>query len=422
MTKDTSPITTYVESTTPLKQLGVLSLPVIVGALGLFVDVYDLLLFGIVRKPSLEALGLNSEQVLSQGEFIISVQMIGLVIGGILWGILGDKKGRLNVLFGSILLYSLANITNGMVQTIPQYVITRFIAGIGLAGELGASITLVAELLPKEKRGIAASVITSFGVFGAVAAYLVYQTFHDWRLSYYIGGGMGLLLLFLRVSIFESGMYDAIKKTTVERGNFLMFFNNKDRFLRYLKGVVIGLPVWFAIGVLITFSDKFAKEMGIENIDPGKAIMYQYFALSFGDLTAGLLSNYLKSRKKALFIFFGILTVFIILYFTQHGGSAQTMYWLCAGLGFGSGFSVLYITMSAEQFGINLRASAAISIPNMVRGGLPLILLMFKGIRSLTGDYITGGCITGFIIMSMAIWAGYYTKESFGKDLNFLEK
>ena len=218
-------------------------------------------------------------------------------------------------------------------------------------------------------------------------------------------------------------MYDAIKKTDIQRGNFFMFFTNKDRVFKYIKGIVIGLPVWFAIGVLITFSDKFGKEMGIENIDPGKAIMYQYFALSFGDLTAGLLSNYLKSRKKALFIFFGILTVFTILYLTQSmGGSAQTMYWLCAGLGFGSGFSVLYITMSAEQFGTNLRASAAISIPNMVRGGLPLILLLFKGIRSFTHDYITGACITGFIIMSLAIWAAYYTKESFGKDLNFIEE
>ncbi|MES2429710.1 MAG: MFS transporter [Bacteroidota bacterium] len=406
----------------PQKQFGVLSLPVIVGALGFFVDVYDLLLFSIVRVPSLTDLGLNPKQVLSQGELIISVQMIGLMVGGILWGIIGDKKGRLNVLFGSILLYSLANFANGMVHTIPQYVITRFIAGIGLAGELGASITLVAEILPKEKRGLGASVITSVGVFGAVTAYFVFETFGDWRLCYHIGGAMGLLLLFLRVSIFESGMYDAIKKTNVKRGNFLMFFTNKDRFARYVKGVVIGLPVWFAIGVLITFSDKFAEEMGIKNISPGKAIMYQYFAIAFGDLAAGLLSNYLKSRKKALFIFFGILTLFMILYFTQSGGSTETMYWLCAGLGFGSGFSVLYITMSAEQFGTNLRASAAISIPNMVRGGLPLILLLFRGIRSITHDYIIGGCITGFIIMGLAVWAAYYTKESFGRDLNFVEE
>jgi hypothetical protein len=218
-------------------------------------------------------------------------------------------------------------------------------------------------------------------------------------------------------------MFAAIKKNHIQRGNFLMFFTSKDRFFRYVRGIVIGLPVWFVIGVLITFSDKFAKEMGIENIDPGKALMYQYFALSFGDLSAGLLSNFLKSRKKALFIFLGILSIFIILYFSQkNGGSVDTMYWLCAGLGFGSGFSVLYITMSAEQFGTNLRASAAISIPNMVRGGTPLILIMFNGIESLTHNYIRSACITGFIIIALATWAAYNTKESFGNDLNFIEE
>jgi len=406
------------------KQYGVFSLPVIVGALGFFVDVYDLLLFAIIRKPSLESLGLSPEEVLSKGELIISVQMIGLLVGGIIWGIMGDKKGRLSVLFGSIILYSLANIANGMVQTVPQYTLMRFIAGIGLAGELGASITLVSEMLPKEKRGIAASIIASVGVCGAVTAYFVYQIFLDWRLCYYIGGIMGLLLLLLRANVMESGLYGRIKQTNVQRGNFLMLFNNRDRFLRYLKGVVIGLPVWYVIGVLITFSDKFAREFGIEGIDPGKAIMYQYVAIGIGDLSAGLLSNYLKSRKKAWYVFFSILAVFIVLYFLQGGGrgNTQTMYLLCGGLGFGAGFSVLYITMSAEQFGTNLRASTAISIPNVVRGFLPLIILLHRGLRNLTGDYVTGGWMTGIIIMSLALLAAWHTRETFGKDMDFVEE
>ncbi len=404
------------------KNYSVFSLPVIVGALGLFVDVYDLLLFSIIRKPSLASLGLSPDEVVNQGEIIISIQMIGLLLGGIFWGILGDKKGRLNVLFGSILLYSIGNILNGMVHTVPQYIITRFIAGIGLAGEMGASITLVSEILPKEKRGIGASVITGVGVLGAVMAYVVYNSFHDWRMCYYIGGGMGLLLLLLRVSIFESGMFDELKKSNVERGNFLMLFNNKDRFLRYIRGIVIGLPVWYGIGVLISFADQFGKGMNIPDVDPAKAVLYQYFTLCFGDFSAGLLSNYLKSRKKALFIFLGIFSFFTILFFMQNGGSAATMYLLCAGIGFGSGFSVLYITMSAEQFGTNLRATTAISIPNMVRGGLPLILLLFKGMRGLTGNYVTGGWITGIIVMALAVIAAFYTKETFGKDLNFVEE
>ena len=406
------------------KELGIFSLPVIVGALGFFVDVYDLLLFSIVRKPSLESLHLTADQVLSKGELIISVQMIGLMLGGIFWGIMGDKKGRLSVLFGSILLYSLANIANGMVQTVGQYTLMRFIAGVGLAGELGASITLVSEMLPKEKRGIAATIIASVGVFGAVTAFFVYQAFQDWRLCYYIGGGMGLLLLLLRANVIESGMFEVVKKTAVVRGNFLMLFNNKERLMRYVKGVVIGLPVWYVIGILITFSDKFGTEFGIAGVNPGKAIMYQYVAIGLGDLSAGLLSNYLKSRKKTLFIFLSILAVFIVLYFSQSSGWGTTtsMYMICAGLGFGAGFSVLYITMSAEQFGTNLRASTAISIPNVVRGILPLIILLHKGLRSLTGNYVTGGWMTGIFIMLIAVIAAYHTKETFGRDLNFIEE
>jgi len=406
------------------KEYGIFSLPVIVGALGFFVDVYDLLLFAIIRKPSLASLGLSPGEVLSKGELIISVQMIGLMVGGIIWGIMGDKKGRLSVLFGSIILYSLANIANGMVQNVPQYIIMRFLAGIGLAGELGASITLVNEMLPKEKRGIAASIIASVGVFGAVTAFFVNQAFHDWRLCYYIGGVMGLLLLLLRANVMESGLFGQVKKSSVIRGNFLMLFTNKDRALRYLKGVVIGLPVWYVIGILITFSDKFGHEFGIEGVDPGKAIMYQYVAIGIGDMTAGLLSNYLKSRKKALYIFISILSVFITLYFLQAGGhgSVQSMYLLCGCMGFGAGFSVLYITMSAEQFGTNLRASTAISIPNVVRGILPLIILLHKGLRNLTGSYITGGWMTGIVIISIALIAVYHTKETFGRDMDYLEE
>lgn len=404
-----------------IKQYGIFSLPVIIGALGFFVDVYDLVLFGIVRKPSLAALGLSPEEIFSQGEFIISVQMIGLLLGGIIWGIIGDKKGRIGVLFGSILLYSLANIANGMVTSVGAYTLMRFIAGVGLAGELGASITLVSEILPKEKRGIGASLIAGLGIFGAVTAFFV-SRFFDWRMCFYIGGIMGLMLLVLRVSILESSLFDAVKKQNVQRGNFLMFFNNKKRFWRYVRCVCIGIPAWYIIGVLATFSDKFGEAFGIKNIDPAKSIMYLYLAIAFGDLTVGLLSNYLESRKKALFIFYGITSFFTALFFMQTGGTADTMYLICAGLGFGTGFSVVYITMSAEQFGTNLRATAAVSVPNMVRGALPLIILLFKGLRSWTGSYITGGWITGLILMSIAVIAAFYTEETFGKDLDFLER
>jgi putative MFS transporter len=402
------------------KNNSIFQLAVIVSALGFFVDVYDLLLFGIIRKPSLIDLGLNADQVLTEGEFLISIQMIGLLIGGILWGILGDKKGRLSVLFGSILLYSIANILNGMVVNTTQFAILRFVAGIGLAGELGAGITLISEILPKEKRGIASAMVASFGILGAVTAFFMKELF-PWRYCFYIGGGMGLILLALRVSVHESGLYTSLKSTSIQRGNFLMFFNEKGRFKRYMRCILIGLPAWYIIGVLVTFSDKFGEEFGIPGIDPGKAIMMQYLAIAFGDLSVGLLSQYLKSRKKALFIFYGITIFFVILYFLQSGGNTTSFYLICAGLGYGTGFTVVYITMSAEQFGTNLRASAAISIPNMVRGVLPLIIVLFKFTRNFFGSYVTGGWVTGAILICIGLVAAWGLEETFGKDLDFIE-
>ena len=405
----------------PFRNNQLFQLATIVSALGFFVDVYDLLLFGIIRKPSLTDLGLSASEVLSQGEFIISMQMTGLLLGGILWGVLGDKKGRLSVLFGSILLYSIANILNGLVHTTTQYALMRFIAGIGLAGELGAGITLVSELLPKEKRGMASAMVASFGILGAVTAFFM-KEFFFWRTCYFIGGALGLLLLLLRVRVRESNLYTEIKTTGLQRGNFLMFFTNRERFLRYLRCILIGLPAWYIIGVLITFSDQFGVAFGIRDIDPGKAIMYQYLAIAFGDLSVGLLSQRLKSRKKALFIFYAITIFFAFLFFLQKSGSATVFYLICAGLGYGTGFTVVYITMSAEQFGTNLRATAAISIPNMVRGALPLILLLFKFTRDLFKSYVIGGWVTGIILMAIALLAAHYTEETFGKELNFVEE
>jgi MFS transporter, putative metabolite:H+ symporter len=405
------------------KSSSVFNLAVIVAALGYFVDIYDLLLFGIIRKQSLENLGVTADSITAVGENIISIQMLGLLVGGIIWGIMGDKKGRLSVLFGSIILYSLANIANGFVTNTTQYAIIRFIAGVGLAGELGAGITLVSELVTKEKRGIATSLVAGLGLTGAVFAFVMKQNFH-WRTCYFIGGGLGLLLLILRISVFESGMFNETKKMNVQRGNFLMLFNNAERFKKYLFGIFIGLPTWFVIGVLVTFSSEFGKVMGIkEAIDPGKAIMFAYAAISIGDILVGFVSQWFKSRKKALYLFYGITILFMILFFTaQWNGSATGMYWICAGLGFGTGFWAIFVTMGAEQFGTNIRATAATTIPNMVRGMLAIFIIpLFKGLRSVT-DYYTGGWIAGIIIMIIAIAAAVNTKETFGKDLNFVEQ
>lgn len=407
------------------KSNSIFSVTVIVAALGYFVDIYDLLLFSIIRVESLTSLGLTADQLTTDGESIISWQMGGLLIGGILWGMLGDKKGRLSVLFGSIILYSLANIANGLVTNVDQYAMVRFIAGIGLAGELGAGITLVSELTPKEKRGIATSMVAGIGLTGAVVAFIVKENFH-WRTCYFIGGGLGLALLLLRISVFESGMFHEVKKLNVKRGNFFMLFTNGDRLKRYVLAILIGLPTWFVIGVLVTFSKEFAKHFGIkEEVDAGKAIMFAYAAISLGDIVVGFVSQWFRSRKKALFLFYGITIFFMVLYFTiLWDSTASAMYWVCAGLGFGTGFWAIFVTMGAEQFGTNIRATAATTIPNMVRGLLAIAILpLFKWLRGMEGvGYVQGGMYAAIILMAVTLIAAALTKETFGKDLNFVEE
>ena len=409
---------------TSQRQIGLLSLPVFVAALGYFVDVYDLLLFTIVRQPSVMAVGATAETIIVDSAHIINWQMSGLLIGGILWGVIGDKKGRLKVLFGSILLYSIANILTSFVQNVDQYAYCRFIGGIGLAGELGAGITLVSEMLPKNKRGIGTSMVAGIGLFGAVFAYFTFQYTKDWRLCYQIGGVLGVFLLILRIRVAESFMFESAKVANVVKGNFLQFFNNKKRFSKYLKAILIGLPTWFVIGVLVNYSNKFATGLyGVNLIDSGRSVMFAYVGIAIGDLVIGYVSQYFKSRKKALLIFYILNTVAMILFFSTINSNDSSMYAICGLLGFSTGYWAIFNTMAAEQFGTNLRATAATTIPNMVRGALPLINFLFLDIlqKQLGWTIIQSGILTGVIVMSITIIAFVFTEETYHKDLDYLE-
>jgi len=410
------------------KQFGIFSLSVIVAAIGYFVDIYDLLLFTIVRVPSLQGLQVdiaNRAVVIAASTKVINWQMWGMLIGGIVWGIMGDKKGRLSVLFGSIILYSLANFFTGYVQDVQQYAFARFVAVVGLAGELGAGITLVSELLPKNKRGVGTSMVAGIGLFGAVAAYFTYKISGDWRLCYKIGAGLGVLLLFLRISVAESGMFKQVQqKATIVRGNFFMFFQDAKRFRKYMLAILIGLPTWFVIGVLVNLSNQFAKDFYGENkIESGRAIMYAYAAIAIGDILVGLISQYFKSRKKALYLFYFFAIISGIYFFSGAIKNDMSMYIACAALGFSTGFWAIFVTMGAEQFGTNLRATAATTIPNMVRGSLPLINLMFVNwFQNINGwSFVNSAIITGIIVMVVTLSAAYFTEETFHKDLNYVE-
>lgn len=407
------------------KKYGIFSLPVIVAALGYFVDIYDLLLFTIVKKPSMLGVGSTDATMLVDSTRVINWQMTGLLLGGILWGVLADKKGRLSVLFGSIILYSIANFATGFVQTVDQYAACRFVGGLGLAGELGAGITLVSELLPKNKRGLGTSMVAGIGLSGAVAAYFTYQFTDDWRLCYKIGGILGVGLLLLRVSVAESGMFNQAKEQKVARGNFFMLFNNGKRLKKYVFAILIGLPTWYVIGILVNQSDRFGKAMfDSTTIDSGRSIMFAYASIAIGDMLVGVVSQYFKSRKKALLLYYMLTIVGLILFFSGYNNSDMSMYSICALLGFSTGFWAIFVTMGAEQFGTNLRGTAATTIPNMVRGALPLINMLFLDLfqKSWGWSLINSGIVTGIVVMSITLIAYYFTEETFHKDLNYVEE
>jgi putative MFS transporter len=407
------------------KQIGLFSLPVFVAALGYFVDVYDLLLFTIVRQPSVLAVGSTLETIIVDSAHIINWQMSGLLIGGILWGVIGDKLGRLKVLFGSILLYSVANIVTGYVQTVDHYAYCRFIGGIGLAGELGAGITLVSEMLPKNKRGIGTSMVAGIGLSGAVFAYFTFKYTQDWRLCYKIGGGLGFFLLILRVRVAESFMFESVKLSNAVKGNFFMFFTSYKRFSKYIKAILIGLPTWFVIGVMVNYSNKFATGLYGDNlIDSGKSVMFAYIGIAVGDFLIGWVSQFFESRKKALFLFYMLSIIGMVLFFSAFNNSDSRMYAICAFLGFSTGYWAIFNQMAAEQFGTNLRATAATTIPNMVRGALPLINFLFLDIlqKSMGWTIVQSGIITGSIVMGVTMLAFIFTEETYHKDLDFLEQ
>jgi putative MFS transporter len=392
---------------------------VLVASLGYFVDIYDLLVFSIVRKASLLDIGVSPDDVLSQGIFIINLQVLGLLIGGILWGVMGDKLGRIKVLFGSILLYSIANFANGFAHDVNTYAMIRFIAGIGLAGELGAGITLVTETMSKEKRGYGAMIVSAIGLMGAAAA--VFAAKYGWRNAYFIGAGLGVLLLLLRLGTFESGMFKNIEQANVSKGNIFMLFTSFKKFKKYLFCIMIGAPSWMVTGVLVTLAPEFGKVLGAkEPLDAGKGIMYLYIGIAIGGIFAGLLSQATKSRKLTMLVFLLFSIIGEIFYLNSTGITSLQFIGLCILMGLGTGFWPIFITIAAEQFGTNIRSTVATTVPNFVRALLFPINLGFIALKSSYG-MINSAYIMIAILNVIALVSLSQLKETFGKDLNYVE-
>jgi MFS family permease len=398
------------------------ALAVVVAALGYFVDIYDLLLYSIVRVSSLKDLGLGAAEVAAVGERILQTQMFGMLLGGILWGVLGDRRGRLSVLFGSIVLYSGANIANGFVHSTGAYELVRFVAGLGLAGELGAGITLVSELMPKQSRGWGTAVVAAVGICGAIVASLVGRAVH-WRTAYFIGGGLGVGLLFLRVGTLESGLFKRVARGgDVSRGNFLMLFRTWPRTRRYLSVVFVGTPIWYVVAILVTFSLELGRAMGMSPLpNPADAVMFSYAGLVVGDFGSGALSQVMRSRKRVVRLFLTATVVGIALYFTVGRTSLAAFYACCAFVGVATGYWAVFVTMASEQFGTNIRATVTTTAPNFVRGAVVLVVELYKIGRTRVGA-VPSAIAVGALTLVVAYLSLRGLEETYGKDLDFVEE
>lgn len=397
-----------------------LNATVVVAALGYFVDIYDLILFGIVRNPSLQSIGYSGDELVNKGLFLLNMQMFGMLAGGILWGILGDMKGRISVLYGSIFLYSIANILNGFVINIDQYALLRVLAGIGLAGELGAGITLVNETMTKEHRGYGTMVVVTFGALGAVAAALIADSF-PWQTSYFIGGGLGIALLFLRIGTYESGMFKKVANTGGTGIRFLTLFADRQRFIKYVLCILTGIPIWFVVGILVILSPELGKAIGVRGeVSAGNAILWCYVGLSVGDFASGMLSQWLKSRKKVVMYYILLCTGVILLYLLSRNISLAYFYFLCFSLGFSAGYWALFVTMASEQFGTNIRSTVTTTVPNFVRGSVIPITLSYQYFAANLGT-LNSAIVVGVACMFIAWFAVLPLKDTYGKDLDYVE-
>ncbi len=397
------------------------TLAVVVAALGYFVDIYDLILFSIVRVSSLQSLGVPKEQLLEQGVLLINMQMGGMLVGGVLWGVLGDRRGRLSVLFGSIALYSLANLANGFVQSVELYAVLRFVAGVGLAGELGAGITLVSESLAKDERGKGTSVVAGVGTAGAVVASLVGAQF-GWRAAYIVGGALGIALLLLRVGVAESGLFTRVKaEAGVARGDFFSLFTSWPRLKKYLSIIAVGVPIWFTVGILVTFSPELGKALGLSPApEAGRAVLFMYAGLTLGDFASGLVSQLLRQRKLVVRGFLTATGLTFVAYFFVGGVSLPVFYGVCFAMGLANGYWAMFVTIASEQFGTNVRATATTTVPNFVRGAVVPLTMTFGALKAPLGPLAAAGVVGG-VMLTVAMLATFGLEETFGKDLDHLE-
>jgi MFS family permease len=394
---------------------------VLAAGLGFFVDTFDLFLFNVYRIPSLKELGFSGTDLTSAGEFLLSVQMLGMMIGGIISGIIADKKGRVTVLFGSIILYSLANILNAFVYDLNSYALIRFIAGVGLAGELGAGITLVGESMSIEKRGYGTILVATLGGLGAVTAGLV-GDFLPWRTAFLVAGGLGFLLLLLRVKAMETNIFKDSLRKEQPRGSFFHLFKSRERISKYFACILVGVPIWYSVGLLITLSPELALEHHIDYLKLGLCFILFQVGITTGDLSSGILSQLFRTRKKILIAYMAFAIVGTILHFIQLYQSG-TIYITSLLMGIGCGYLSVFVTSTSEHFGTNLRVTATATVTNFMRGAVTILIPLRIWIQEMGSFSLSQSLIfTGIIVWSVALLSVFWLPETYGRNLDFLEE
>ncbi|MBK9069876.1 MAG: MFS transporter [Myxococcales bacterium] len=407
----------------PKRGRSALALAVTVAALGYFVDSFDLVLFGVVRIPSLRDLGVDARQFAAVGEMVQHSQLVGLCVGGIFWGILGDKLGRRVGLFGALIVHSAANLLTAQVATVDEYAVLRFFAGVGLGGELGMGITLVSEQLQPKDRGWGTAAVAAMGVLGGLAAAQL-GTQLPWRHTYLVAGGMGVLLLLLRLGVVESGLFASRKASGDMAGGLLRLLSSPARLWLYVKVIGVAVPIWYCVGVLTYFSRELGGAMGMTpRPEPGTALVYCYIGFGLGDLASGALSQLWKSRRRAIVLFIGLAMVAVAAYFTLARMSLSVFYTVCALMGFAAGYWAVFMTMVAEQFGTNMRGTATTTAPNFVRAAIVPMAVMVGLLQQNVGLGRPGGyAVVGAVCFAIALLSLWRLPETFGRELDFVER
>lgn len=405
-------------ATTPALTTRVLNATVIVTALGYFIDLFDYYVFLVTRQKVLTDFGFSGSQLMETGLYMVNLQFAGLLVGGVIFGVLGDKIGRKQSLLGSILLYSIATLASGMTHNIDVFAALRFIAGIGIAGEVGVGVTMVSETMDKNRRGLGVTAFIGVGLLGVVAAALMSELLH-WRTCYIIGGLAGLLLLVTRIWVMEPQMFTDLNKS-VKRGSFRVLFASPDGVRRYVLCILLAVPVFFGVSIIATLSPELSIALGASPpASVSTTMIIAYTMMVIGEIVIGLLSQRLKSRKKVIALFLVLMAITLGVGF-HNGALDATGYYILAGVvGFFMGYWVNFIALSAEQFGTNVRSLAANTIPNFTRGTTIAINMAFLALKD--DGVVYAASIVGFTVIVIALLALWKLPETFGKDLDYTE-